>query len=150
MYSKKSFSNGNHLSIFLILSSLNNVSFVSHAPPYRFNCMTILSSGIFLLGSPNSVAANFIRKLISLSVTSPLPTLSQYAHKSVVPSDVCTRICATRLDSAFTGYTNICSYNAPWCTHAPLNEVFCSVIRNSTATDANSSCLLVLRGGGGG
>ena len=55
-------------------------------------------------------------------MTSPLTTLSQYANKSVVPLDVCTQICATHLASAFTGHANIFPSNAPWYTHAPLNE----------------------------
>ena len=81
-------------------------------------------------------------------MTSTLQTLSQYAHKSVVPSDVCTRICATRLANAFTGHANICPSNNPWCTHAPLNEFFCLVIRNFVATADKISCLLALRGRG--
>ena len=79
-------------------------------------------------------------------MTSPLPTLSQYSHTCVFPSDVCTWICATRLASAFNGHAHICPSNAPWCTHDHLNEFFCSVIRNVATTAAKSSCLLALMG----
>ena len=78
---------------------------------------------------------------------SPTNTVS-ICTKSVVSLDVCTLICATRLSSAFTGHANICISNATWCTHAPLNKFFCSVICNDSATATNSSCLIVLRGRG--
>ena len=107
MYSKKTFDGGNHLPIFLIPSSSNNANFIAHNPPARCEWVPILSSGIFLMGSPNISAANFIWKVISLYVSSPLPTLSQYSHKSAVPLVVCTRICVIHLVSAFTGHSNI-------------------------------------------
>ena len=122
MYSKKSFDDSNHLPIFLILALSNLASFIAHAPPARFEWVSILYSRIFLMVKPNISAEIFILELISQSVTLLLPTLSQYAHKSVVPLDVSTQICVTRLASAFTGHANICHSNAPWCTHAPLNE----------------------------
>ena len=84
----------------------------------------------------------------SLSVTSPLPTLSKYAHKSVVPLDVFSQICATRLASAFTGHSNIFPSNAPWCTHSHLNKFPCSLMHNIAVTPDNRSWLLVLIGRG--
>ena len=148
MYSKKAFDDSNHPPIFLILSSSNPSSFIEHAPPARFEWVPILSIRIFLLEEHNFSAVDFIWKIISLSVISPLTTLSQYAHTNVSPSDLCTQICATRLASAIFGHANICPSNAPWCTHALLNNFFCSVIFNVSATAANSYCLLVLRGRG--
>ena len=50
IYPKKSFDDGNHLPIFLILSSSNPASFIAHAPPAQFQWVSILCSGIFLLG----------------------------------------------------------------------------------------------------
>ena len=145
IYPKKAFNDGNHLPIFLILSSSNPASFISHAPPTRFKCVSILSSGIFLLGYPIFSATNFIWNLISLSVTLPLTTLSQYAHKSIVPSDVCNWICATRCASAFTGNSNICPSNAPWCTHATLCMFFFLVMCYVATTTDNRSCFIALR-----
>ena len=50
------------------------------------------------------------------------------------------------LPMPFTGHANICLSDAPWCTHAPLKEFFCSVIYNVSTTLTNSSCLIALRG----
>ena len=148
MYSNKAFDNINHPPIFIILSSSNLASFIAHALPARFECASILSSGIFLLRYPSFAAENFIWKLTSLYVTPPLPTLFQCARKIVVPSDVCTRICATCISRDFTGHENIFPFNDLWCTQAPLNDFFCSVMRNVAATNVNSYCLLASRGRG--
>ena len=76
---------------------------------------------------------------------SPLPTLSQYAHKCFFLSYVNTQICVTSLASAFTKNVNIFPSNSPCCTHAPLNEFFCLVIYNVSDTSDNISCLIALR-----
>ena len=50
IYSRNALDEGSHLPIFRMLSSSNPANFIAHAPPARFECVSILSIGMLRAG----------------------------------------------------------------------------------------------------